>query len=72
MTALSCWRQDCRFRSGCLEGEINDVEIAWLKRKFAQYGIKPKKDVASFTKIVAGKKLWSYDKLEPAEKKLIL
>ena len=55
-----------------IEGELNDVETAWLKRKLDQYGIQPKKDVASFTKIVAGKKLWSYDKLEPAEKKLIL
>jgi hypothetical protein len=28
--------------------------------------------VRNLTKIVAGKQLWNYDNLEPAEKKLVL
>ena len=55
-----------------VEGEMNATEKDWLQKKLDQYEIKPSNNVANFTKIVSGKKLWSYDKLEPSEKKLIL
>lgn len=52
--------------------ELTDLDKAWLTRKLTQYEMMPKKGVDHFTKIVAGKQLWSYDNLEPSEKKLIL
>ncbi|MGI9351639.1 MAG: hypothetical protein ACR2O3_08755 [Rhizobiaceae bacterium] len=52
--------------------ELNDLDKAWLTRKLTQYELMPKKGVDHFTKIVAGKQLWSYDNLEPSEKKLVL
>ena len=52
--------------------EKTDIERAWLKRKLSQYEMLPEKGVDHFQKIVAGKQLWNYDNLEPAEKKLIL
>ena len=41
----------------------------WLKRKLKVAEIGEKFDVSKMTKIVAGKKLWNYDNLEPHEKK---
>ena len=55
-----------------IEGELTDLDKAWLTRKLTQYGLMPDKGVDHFTKIVAGKMLWNYDNLEPNEKKLIL
>ncbi len=55
-----------------IEGELTDLDKAWLTRKLTQYGLMPDKGVDHFTKIVAGKMLWNYDNLEPSEKKLIL
>ncbi|MCZ6777627.1 MAG: GXGXG motif-containing protein [Acidobacteria bacterium] len=55
-----------------IPGEMTDVEIKWLGRKLAMYGLKAPKGVAKMQKIVAGKQLWNYDNLEPAEKKIIL
>jgi len=55
-----------------VQDELTELETAWLKRKLSQYGLLEQKNVAQFTKIVAGKQLWSYDNLEPAEKKIIL
>lgn len=55
-----------------VEGELTDLDKAWLTRKLTQYGLMPDKGVDHFTKIVAGKQLWNYDNLEPSEKKLIL
>ncbi|MEM7074758.1 MAG: GXGXG motif-containing protein [Pseudomonadota bacterium] len=55
-----------------VEGELTDLDKAWLTRKLKQYGLLPDKGVDHFTKIVAGKQLWNYDNLEPSEKKLIL
>jgi methylamine---glutamate N-methyltransferase subunit B len=52
--------------------ELTDLDRAWLKRKLDQYGLLPAEGVDHFTKIVAGKRLWNYDNLEPTEKKLIL
>lgn len=52
--------------------ELSDLDKAWLERKLHLYGLLPEQGVGHFTKIVAGKQLWNYDNLEPAEKKLIL
>ena len=41
----------------------------WLKRKLKVAEIGEKFDVSKMKKIVAGKKLWNYDNLEPTEKK---
>lgn len=56
----------------CVEGELTDLDRAWLKRKLGMYDMVPDKGVDHFTKLVAGKQLWNYDNLEPTEKKLIL
>lgn len=53
-------------------GELTDLDKQWLHRKLKQYEMLPDKGVDHFTKIVAGKQLWSYDNLEPSEKKLVL
>ncbi len=53
-------------------GEMTDLEAEWMERKLALYGMKAPKGASKMTKIVAGKKLWNYDNLEPAEKKIIL
>ena len=55
-----------------VEGELTDADVAWLERKLALYGIEPASGIAKMQKIVAGKQLWNYDNLEPAEKKLVL
>ena len=41
----------------------------WLKRKLKVAEIGENFDVSKMTKVVAGKKLWNYDALEPTEKK---
>ena len=55
-----------------VEGELTDLDKAWLTRKLKPYGLKPKGGIAKMKKIVAGKQLWNYDNLEPSEKKLVL
>ena len=55
-----------------VEGEMTDLDVAWLKRKLKMYEIDEPKNLAKMTKIVAGKQLWNYDNLEPSEKKLVL
>jgi glutamate synthase domain-containing protein 3 len=52
--------------------ELSDMDKSWLTRKLSQYGMVPENGVDHFQKIVAGKMLWNYDNLEPAEKKIIL
>lgn len=52
--------------------ELTDLDKQWLTRKLTMYELLPAKGVDHFSKIVAGKQLWNYDNLEPAEKKLIL
>jgi methylamine---glutamate N-methyltransferase subunit B len=47
-------------------------EISWLERKLDLYGLKAPNGVKNLQKIAAGKQLWNYDNLEPAEKKLVL
>ena len=55
-----------------VEAELTDLDKAWLIRKLKPHGLKPKGGIAKFKKVVAGKQLWNYDNLEPAEKKLVL
>ncbi len=53
-------------------GEMTELEAAWLQRKLRLFGLEAPGGVENMHKIVAGKKLWNYDNLEPAEKKLVL
>jgi glutamate synthase domain-containing protein 3 len=55
-----------------VEAEMTDADVAWLSNKLKMYEIDAPKDLKLMTKIVAGKQLWNYDNLEPAEKKLVL
>ncbi|MGH7186499.1 MAG: GXGXG motif-containing protein, partial [Pseudomonadota bacterium] len=55
-----------------VEGEITELDARWLERKLGMYGLAAPRGVRNLTKIVAGKQLWNYDSLEPAEKKLVL
>ncbi len=55
-----------------VEGEITDLDVRWLERKLAVYGLEAPGGARNMTKIVSGKQLWNYDNLEPAEKKLVL
>jgi glutamate synthase domain-containing protein 3 len=55
-----------------VDAEPTELDRAWLTRKLTQYGLLPERGVGHFRKIVAGKRLWNYDNLEPTEKKLIL
>jgi glutamate synthase domain-containing protein 3 len=55
-----------------VDGEMNDLDVQWLTSKLAVYGLEAPNGVENMTKIVAGKQLWNYDNLEPAEKKLVL
>jgi glutamate synthase domain-containing protein 3 len=53
-------------------GEMTDLDVAWLTRKLKLYGLEAPRGVENMTKIVAGRQLWNYDNLEPAEKKIVL
>ena len=53
-------------------GEMTDLDKQWLARKLKMYGLKAPNGIEKIQKIVAGRQLWNYDNLEPAEKKLIL
>jgi methylamine---glutamate N-methyltransferase subunit B len=53
----------------CVEGELTADDDEFLARKLRIYGMEPN---ASFRKFVCGQKLWNYDNLEPAERKLVL
>lgn len=53
-------------------GEMTDLDVQWLKRKLSIYGLDAPGGIENMSKVVAGKKLWNYDNLEPTEKKLIL
>jgi len=52
-----------------VEAEMTDLDRFWLKRKLKVAEIGENFDVNKIKKIVAGKKLWNYDNLEPTEKK---
>ena len=55
-----------------VEGEMTDLDVAWVERKLRLYELKAPNGVNKLTKIVAGKRLWNYDNLEPTEKKIVL
>ncbi len=55
-----------------VEGEMTDIDTQWLKHKLSIYGLEAPNGVENMTKVVSGKKLWNYDNLEPAERKLVL
>ena len=57
------------FGSDAVPADLSDSDQDWLKRKLKVAEIGEKFDVSKMTKIVAGKKLWNYDNLEPHEKK---
>ena len=52
--------------------EMTELETQWLERKLKMYGLAAPRGVKNMQKIAAGRQLWNYDNLEPAEKKLIL
>jgi methylamine---glutamate N-methyltransferase subunit B len=53
----------------CVEAELTADDDEFLARKLRIYGIEPP---GAFRKFVCGRKLWNYDNLEPAERKLVL
>ena len=53
----------------CVEAELTPEDRELLERKLRIYGLTAP---PSFRKFVCGKKLWNYDNLEPAERKLVL
>ena len=55
--------------SDAVEAELTDLDKKWLKRKLEVAEIGSNVDLSKITKIVAGKKLWNYDALEPTERK---
>jgi glutamate synthase domain-containing protein 3 len=52
--------------------EMSELDVAWLERKLKLYGLEAPKGAEEMQKVVAGKQLWNYDNLEPAEKKIVL
>ena len=57
------------FGSDAVESPMTKSDIDWLNRKLNVAEIGDNFDVSKMTKVVAGKKLWNYDALEPTEKK---
>ena len=55
-----------------VDGEMNDLDVKWLTQKLSLYDMEAPNGGENMRKIVAGKKLWNYDNLEPTEKKLVL
>ncbi len=53
----------------CVPGEWNDADTELIERKFRIHGLG---SPPAFQKFVCGKKLYNYDNLEPAERKLVL
>jgi methylamine---glutamate N-methyltransferase subunit B len=53
----------------CVEAEITSEDEELLARKLRIYQLD---STGSFRKFVCGRKLWNYDNLEPAERKLVL
>tara|TARA_B100000579_G_scaffold28320_1_gene19908 strand:- start:335 stop:1177 length:843 start_codon:yes stop_codon:yes gene_type:complete len=57
------------FGSDAIKAKLTSDDISWLKRKLKVAEIGSDFDFSKMTKVVAGKKLWNYDALEPSEKK---
>ena len=55
--------------SDAVKSKLSSDDIFWLRRKLKVAEIGSDFDVTRMTKVVAGKKLWNYDALEPSEKK---
>jgi len=55
-----------------VDGEMSALDVDWLSRKLRMYGLAAPRGIENMRKIVAGKQLWNYDNLEPAEKKIVL
>jgi glutamate synthase domain-containing protein 3 len=53
----------------CVPGEWTDADTELVERKFRIYGLGSPPELQKF---VCGKKLYNYDNLEPAERKLVL
>jgi methylamine---glutamate N-methyltransferase subunit B len=53
----------------CVPGEWTDADTELIERKFRVHGLG---SPPQFQKFVCGKKLYNYDSLEPAERKLVL
>ena len=53
----------------CVPGEWTDADTELIERKLSIYGLG---DPPELQKFVCGKKLYNYDNLEPAERKLVL
>jgi len=53
----------------CVEAELTPADDEFLARKLGIYQIE---SPGAFRKFVCGRKLWNYDNLEPAERKLVL
>ena len=57
------------FGSDAVKSKLTSEDISWIKRKLKVAEIGSDFDFSKMTKVVAGKKLWNYDALEPHEKK---
>ena len=55
--------------SDAIKSKLTSQDIDWLKRKLKVAEMGSDFDFSKMSKIVAGKKLWNYDQLEPTEKK---
>jgi len=55
-----------------VEADLTELDVKWLRAKLDIYGLEAPNGVENLQKVVAGKQLWNYDNLEPAEKKLVL
>ena len=55
-----------------VRAELTDLEVGWLDQKLGLYGLKAPDGAGNLKKVVAGRQLWNYDNLEPAEKKMVL
>ena len=57
------------FGSDAVKSKLTSEDVSWIKRKLKVAEIGSDFDFSKMTKVVAGKKLWNYDALEPHEKK---
>jgi len=57
------------YGSDAIKAKLSSDDVFWLRRKLKVAEIGSDFDVTKMTKVVAGKKLWNYDALEPSEKK---
>ena len=57
------------YGSDAVDAELTSSDQDWLKRKLKVAEIGENFDVSKMKKIVAGKKLWNYDNLEPQRRR---